>query len=199
MAGTDREQLRRMLQERSFISGTFKLSSGGTSSYFFDGKQVTLDPVGARLAGDAVLQLIRERAPDATAVAGPSVGADPIVSAVMLLSAATDQPLAGLLIRGERKDHGTERIIEGPLQRGMRVVIVDDAATTGGALVHSARCVREAGLDLEVVLAITLVDRLSGYEAAMTEIGVPAASVFTLNDFTTPDSTSGYLSLDGRR
>ena len=171
-----------------FISGTFKLSSGGTSSYFFDGKQVTLDPVGARLAGDAVLQLIRERAPDATAVAGPSVGADPIVSAVMLLSAATDQPLAGLLIRGERKDHGTERIIEGPLQRGMRVVIVDDAATTGGALVHSARCVREAGLDLEVVLAITLVDRLSGYEAAMTEIGIPAASVFTLNDFAPPDA-----------
>ena len=146
MAGTDRERLRRMLQERSFISGTFKLSSGATSSYFFDGKQVTLDPAGAHLAGEAVLQLIRERAPEATAVAGPTVGADPIVSAVMLLSAATDQPLAGLLIRSERKDHGTERIIEGPLQRGMRVVIVDDAATTGGALVHSACCLREAGL-----------------------------------------------------
>ena len=65
----------------------------------------------------------------------------------------------------------------------MRVVIVDDAATTGGALVHSARCLREAGLDLEVVLAITLVDRLAGYEAAMAEIDVPVASVFTLNDF----------------
>ena len=131
MAGSDRERLRRMLQERSFITGTFKLSSGATSSYFFDGKQVTLDPAGAHLAGEAVLQLIRERAPEATAVAGPTVGADPIVSAVMLLSAATDQPLAGLLVRSERKDHGTERIIEGPLQRGMRVVIVDDAATTG--------------------------------------------------------------------
>ena len=116
-----------------------------------------------------MLQLIRERAPEATAVAGPTVGADPIVSAVMLLSAATDQPLAGLLVRSERKDHGTERIIEGPLQRGMRVVIVDDAATTGGSLVHTARCLREAGLDLEVVLAITLVDRLSGFEAAMAE------------------------------
>ena len=101
-----------MLQEAArSISGTFKLSSGGTSSYFFDGKQVTLDPVGARLAGDAVLQLIRERAPDATAVAGPSVGADPIVSAVMLLSAATDQPLAlgcssaGLERKPRKADH----------------------------------------------------------------------------------------------
>ena len=188
MAGGDRERLRRMLQERSFISGTFKLSSGATSSYFFDGKQVTLDPAGAHLAGEAVLQLIRERAPEATAVAGPTVGADPIVSAVMLLSAATDQPLAGLLVRSERKDHGTERIIEGPLQRGMRVVIVDDAATTGGSLVHTARCLREAGLDLEVVLAIALVDRLAGFEAAMAEIDVPAASVFTLNDFTPPES-----------
>ena len=186
MATTDRERLRQMLQERSFISGTFKLSSGQTSSYFFDGKQVVLDPAGAHLAGNAMLQLIRERAPDANAIAGPTVGADPIVTAAMLLSAGTDQPLAGLFVRGERKDHGTERIIEGPLQRGMRVVIVDDAATTGGSLVHTARCIREAGLDLEVVLAIALVDRLAGYEAAMNEIGVTPASVFTLDDFTPP-------------
>ena len=187
MADSDRERLRLMLQERSFISGTFKLSSGQTSSYFFDGKQVVLDPVGAHLAGNAVLELIRERAPDANAVGGPTVGADPIVTAAMLLSAGTDQPLAGLFVRSERKDHGTERIIEGPLERGMRVVMVDDAATTGGSLVYTARCLREAGLDLEVVLAITLVDRLAGYEATMKEIGVPAASVFTLDDFTPPE------------
>lgn len=187
MTNSDRERLRLMLQERSFITGTFKLSSGQTSSYFFDGKQVVLDPDGAHLAGNAMLELIRERAPDANAVAGPTVGADPIVTAAMLLSAGTDQPLAGLFVRSERKDHGTERIIEGPLQRGMRVVIVDDAATTGGSLVYTTRCLREAGLDLEVVLAITLVDRLAGYEAAMDEIGVPAASVFTLDDFTPPE------------
>lgn len=188
MTDSDRERLRRMLQERSFITGTFKLSSGQTSSYFFDGKQVVLDPDGAHLAGNAMLELIRERAPEANAVAGPTVGADPIVTAAMLLSAGTDQPLAGLFVRSERKDHGTERVIEGPLERGMRVVIVDDAATTGGSLVYTTRCLREAGLDLEVVLAITLVDRLAGYEAAMTEIGVPAASVFTLDDFTPPAS-----------
>ena len=188
MADSDRERLRLMLQERSFITGTFKLSSGQTSSYFFDGKQVVLDPVGAHLAGNAMLELIRERAPDANAVAGPTVGADPIVTAAMLLSAGTEQPLAGLFVRSERKDHGTERIIEGPLKRGMRVVIVDDAATTGGSLVYTTRCLREAGLDLEVVLAITLVDRLAGYEAAMNEIGVPAASVFTLDDFTPPEA-----------
>ena len=190
MTDSDRERLRRMLQERSFISGTFKLSSGQTSSYFFDGKQVVLDPAGAHLAGNAMLELIRERAPDANAVAGPTVGADPIVTAAMLLSAGTEQPLAGLFVRSERKDHGTERIIEGPLQRGMKVVIVDDAATTGGSLVHTARCLREAGLDLEVVLAIALVDRLAGYEAAMNEIGVPPASVFTLDDFATPESAN---------
>ena len=194
MAESDRERLRRMLQERSFITGTFKLSSGQTSSYFFDGKQVVLDPDGAHLAGNAMLELIRERAPDANAIAGPTVGADPIVTAAMLLSAGTEQPLAGLFVRSERKDHGTERIIEGPLQCGMRVVIVDDAATTGGSLVHTARCIREAGLNLEVVLAIVLVDRLAGYEAAMTEIGVPAASVFTLDDFESPDSGSGPVS-----
>ena len=190
MATTDRERLRQMLQERSFISGTFKLSSGQTSSYFFDGKQVVLDPVGAHLAGNAMLELIRERAPDANAVAGPTVGADPIVTAAMLLSAGTAQPLAGLLVRGERKDHGTERVIEGPLQRGMKVVIVDDAATTGGSLVYTTRCLREAGLDLEVVLAIALVDRLAGFEAAMNEIGVPPASVFTLDDFTPPEAAA---------
>ncbi len=197
MTDSDRERLRRMLQERSFITGTFKLSSGQTSSYFFDGKQVVLDPVGAHLAGNAMLELIRERAPEANAVAGPTVGADPIVTAAMLLSAGTDQPLAGLFVRSERKDHGTERVIEGPLERGMRVVIVDDAATTGGSLVYTTRCLREAGLDLEVVLAITLVDRLAGYEAAMNEIGVPPASVFTLDDFTPPEAASNTLSLDG--
>ncbi len=194
MADSDRERLRRMLQERSFITGTFKLSSGQTSSYFFDGKQVVLDPAGAHLAGNAMLELIRERAPDANAIAGPTVGADPIVTAAMLLSAGTEQPLAGLFVRSERKDHGTERVIEGPLQRGMRVVIVDDAATTGGSLVYTARCLREAGLHLEVVLAIALVDRLAGFEAAMHEIGVPPASVFTLDDFEPPDSGSGPLS-----
>ncbi|MCY4110840.1 MAG: orotate phosphoribosyltransferase [Chloroflexi bacterium] len=197
MTDSDRERLRQMLQERSFISGTFKLSSGQTSSYFFDGKQVVLDPAGAHLAGNAMLELIRERAPEANAVAGPTVGADPIVTAAMLLSAGTDQPLAGLFVRSERKDHGTERIIEGPLERGMKVVIVDDAATTGGSLVYTTRCLREAGLDLEVVLAITLVDRLAGYEAAMNEIGVPPASVFTLDDFTPPEAASNTLSLDG--
>ena len=138
MASTDRERLRLMLQERSFISGTFKLSSGQTSSYFFDGKQVVLDPVGAHLAGNAVLELIRERAPDANAVAGPTVGADPIVTAAMLLSAGTNQPLTGLFVRSERKDHGTERIIEGPLQRGMRVALTREEERLGTHLTFLA-------------------------------------------------------------
>ena len=193
MADSDRERLRLMLQERSFITGTFKLSSGQTSPYFFDGKQVVLDPDGAHLAGNAVLELIRERAPDANAVAGPTVGADPIVTAAMLLSAGTDQPLAGLFVRSERKDHGTERIIEGPAET--RACASSSSTTprpTGGSLVHTARaaCAKPAW-DLEVVLAIALVDRLVGYEAAMAEIDVPAASVFTLGDFTPPDLANG--------
>ncbi len=188
--GSDRNRLRDMLQERALLSGTFKLASGATGSFFFDAKQVTLDPTGAELAGAALLELIRDRAPEATAVAGLTLGADPIVTAVALLSGRTDQPLAGLIVRKERKTRGTEGLIEGPIRPGMRVVVMDDAITTGGSTAQAIEGLRETEPTIEIVLAAALVDRMAGFEATMGELGVPTASVFTLNDFTLPESAA---------
>ena len=187
--GADREQLRRMLQERALLSGTFKLASGATGSYFFDAKQVTLDPIGSGLAGTVLLDLVRQLAPEATAVAGLTVGADPIVTSVALLSGRTDQPLAGLIVRKERKTRGTECLVEGPIQPGMRVVVLDDTVTTGGSTAQAIRGLRETEPTIEIVLAAALVDRLAGFEATVTKLGVPTASVFTLDDFTLPATT----------
>jgi len=177
-----------MLQERALLSGTFKLASGATGTYFFDAKQVTLDPIGGNLAGVALLDLIHQRAPAATAVAGLTLGADPIVTAVALLSGQTDQPLAGLIVRKERKTRGTEGLIEGPIRPGMRVVVIDDTVTTGGSTAQAIQGLRQSEPEVEIVLAVALVDRLSGFEAMMASLGVPSASVFTLNDFVLPDT-----------
>ncbi len=172
------------LERDALLEGDFTLASGSPSAYYFDSKPVTLSPAGARLVGEAFLGVIRKNAPEADAVGGLTLGADPIVTSISLLSAGTEQLLKGLIVRKEQKDHGTARWIEGPTKGVENVVVVDDVVTSGGSAKLAVKRLRDSGM--RVVLAVALVDRLEGFEAAMAGVGVPSLSIYTVDDFRKP-------------
>lgn len=176
----DREGLRRLILQRALRFGQFTLASGKTSTYYLDGKQVTLDAEGARLIGEGLLDLFGETAmPDA--VGGMSIGADPITSAVITMSAVRGTPIRGFLVRKQPKGHGTNRFIEGPVQPGESVVIVEDVVTTGGSSLEAIERVEAFGL--KVIRVAAVVDRMEGGAKAFEERGIPFSSLFTIRDF----------------
>lgn len=176
----DREVLRRLILQRALRFGQFTLASGKTSTYYLDGKQVTLDAEGARLIGEGLLDLFGETAmPDA--VGGMSIGADPITSAVITMSAVRGTPIRGFLVRKQPKGHGTNRFIEGPVQPGESVVIVEDVVTTGGSSLEAIERVEAFGL--KVIRVAAVVDRMEGGAKAFEERGIPFSSLFTIRDF----------------
>jgi len=154
------EQILAAAQEvGALMFGEFTLASGQRSSYYFDGRLLTLSPIGLRLVGEALLPVVR--AAGAEAVGGPTLGADPMVSAVALLSAQDGGRLMpAFIVRKGEKGHGTGKLIEGPLPAGSRVVIVDDACSTGASLFHAIEAAEAAGH--QVVLVASILDRHQG-------------------------------------
>ena len=148
-----RQNLLRLLADKSFRLGEFKLSSGGTSDYYIDCRTTTLDAKGARLTGEVFAEEIRKRGWKPRAIGGLTMGADPIVVAVSVVSGELD----GFLVRKAEKQHGTGQRIEGFREKGARVVIVDDVCTTGASTVQAIEAAREFGF--EVVGAMCLVER----------------------------------------
>ncbi len=152
------ERLRELIIERSFSYGYFTLSSGKESLYYFDGRLTSLWPEGAYLIGKSVLRLVRNARLEA--VGGPTVGADPIVSAVALMSYLEGSPIPAFIVRKEPKKHGGQRHIEGILPEKANVAIVDDVVTTGGSLIRAIEVVEAAGCHVGQVIVV--VDRQEG-------------------------------------
>ena len=148
-----RQKLLSTLAHKSFRLGEFKLSSGGTSDYYIDCRTTTLDAQGSRLTGEVFLEEIRQRGWKARAIGGLTMGADPIVVAVSVVSGELD----GFLVRKAEKQHGTGQRIEGFREKGARVIIVDDVCTTGASTVEAIEAARAFGF--EVVGAMCLVER----------------------------------------
>src|SRR5260370_41318848 len=148
-----RQKLLSTLAHKSFRLGEFKLSSGGTSDYYIDCRTTTLDAKGSRLTGEVFCEEIRHRGWKARAIGGLTMGADPIVVAVAVVSGELD----GFLVRKAEKRHGTGQRIEGFRQKGARVVIVDDVCTTGASTVQAIEAAREFGF--EVIAVRCLVER----------------------------------------
>ncbi len=162
--------LERAKETGALLFGEFTLSAGGSSPYYFDGRVLTLDPEGSYLVAKALLPIIKESG--AKAVAGPTLGADPIVSAVSLVSHLERDPVPGLIVRKEVKGHGDQRAIEGPLaglEPGAPVAVVDDTCTTGGSLFLAINAVEEAGYS--VVKVLTVLDRNEGGSAELKRRG----------------------------
>ena len=178
-----RARLLRMLAEKSFRLGEFKLSSGGTSDYYIDCRLTTLDAMGALLTGETVLEEIHRRGWHADAIGGLTMGADPIVVATSVISAQQGKPINGFLVRKAEKTHGTGQRIEGFRQKPARVVIVDDVCTTGASTIQAIEAAREYGFDISAVLC--LVERQeAGGRANVEKAASPAPfiALFTAND-----------------
>ncbi len=189
-----RADLLRILATHSFRLGDFTLASGQRSDYYIDCRTSTLHAEGGRLSGLLLYDLIRRHIPHAVAVGGLTMGADPLVSNIASASAWAaiargDLPsdpqtklLHGFLVRKAEKSHGTGRRIEGFLEPGAPVVIVDDVCTTGGSTILAMEAAREAGMLVAGVLC--LVDREGGGRAKIEAVAAPAPflSLFTADD-----------------
>jgi orotate phosphoribosyltransferase len=161
-----RQVLLRLLAQKSFRLGDFKLSSGASSDYYIDCRTTTLDAKGARLIGQVFLEEIRRHSWNPQAIGGLTLGADPIVVAVTVVSGDVN----GFLVRKAEKEHGTGQRIEGFRERGARVVIVDDVCTTGASTVQAIEAAREFGF--QIVGVMCLVER----EEAKGRINVEKAA-----------------------
>ncbi|GAF72708.1 unnamed protein product, partial [marine sediment metagenome] len=154
-----RERFMELVKERGLVRGDFTLASGAKSTYFFDLKMVTLSAEGAYLAGRLVFDLLKDSGIDA--IGGLTLGADPIVAAVALVSHMEGEPIPAFIVRGEMKEHGTQKAIEGYIpQRGSSVAIVEDVITKGGSTLKAIKAVEEAGCRVAKVVA--LLDRHQG-------------------------------------
>jgi len=176
----DREALIALVRHKALKFGDFTLASGKKATYYLDGKQVTLDPHGARLIAEGILDLLdTDHMP--AAVGGMSIGADPITAAVVTMSSVRGTPIAGFMVRKESKGHGTNQYIEGPVESGHEVVIVEDVVTTGGSSLAAIERAEAFGLKIARVIAI--VDRMEGGAEAFADRGYSFSSLLTIRDF----------------
>jgi len=183
----DREEMARLLAliaKRAYFAGQFTLSSGKTSDYYLDARRVTLDPEGAWLVGRAMFERLRQIEPDA--VGGPTLGADPIATAVAIASHLAGAPIPAFIVRNQQKAHGRQRAVEGPFPPpkregedvGIRVAIVEDVITTGGSIEKAIAAVEAEGCG--VVMVLVAVDRQEGGLERLRAQGYAADALFTI-------------------
>ena len=171
-----RQQLLTLIAKNSFRLGSFTLSSGLKSDYYIDCRTTTLHARGAELTGRVFLELFHQQGWNPQAVGGLTLGADPIVTAVALISAQQDNPMHGFLVRKAEKAHGMGRRIEGFQEQGADVVIVDDVCTTGSSTIQAIQAAREFGF--KVIAAACLVEREeAGGRPAVEQAAAPAPFV----------------------
>ena len=173
-----RDRLLDLFCEVAYQEGDFTLSSGKKSTYYINGKQVTLHSAGGVMMGRLLLDRIPQ---DVTAVAGLTLGADPMVSGVSIVGAYRDRPITPLIVRKEAKGHGTQAYIEGPtLPVGAPVIVLEDVVTTGQSAWKAVERLREAGYTVDTVLA--LVDRQQGGREFYESKGLKFEAVFAIAD-----------------
>jgi orotate phosphoribosyltransferase len=174
-----RERLRDGMNRYAVKHGEFTLASGAKSNFYFNGKEVTLRGEYLRLVAELMWPLMAPLKLDA--VGGMSLGGDPIVSAVTMVAAEQGVDCPALIIRKEAKGHGTQRQIEGPYTKGMRVAVVEDVTTTGGSAKRAADAIIAAGGT--VVGVFTIMNREAGADQLFAELGWPFYSLFGMADF----------------
>jgi orotate phosphoribosyltransferase len=171
-----RERLVAELREHALVIGEVTLTSGATAEYYVDAKRAILLPAGFRALGELVAAEAQRSG--ATAVGGMTMGADPVACAG--LAAGAD--VKAFFVRKDKKQHGLQRWVEGPLlEPGERCLIVEDVVTTGGSTVRAIERVREEGLEIAGVLSV--LDRLAGGgEAIEAAAGAPYLPLTTIDD-----------------
>lgn len=171
-----KERLLKILKEKSLVFEKVRLSSGKESNYYIDAKLTTLDPEGSTLVASIFLDMIKDIEVDA--VGGYILGADPIVGSIITLSHLRGIPVSGFIVRKEPKKHGRQKLIEGILSEGAKVVIVDDIVTTGSSLKNAISAVEEAGG--KVLRVLCIVDRDEGGREALQ--GYDFKAIFSIKE-----------------
>ncbi len=177
----ERDKFLEAIKERAYRKGKFTLSSGRESNHYVNLKPVTLTGDALLYISWCILECIE---PDSVAVAGLTLGADPLVSGVSIAATLDDRKVDALIVRKEPKGHGTAAWIEGRLpEKGSRVTVLEDVVTTGGSSIKAVEKLRDAGYVVERVVSI--VNRQEGTEAddAFTAVGVELISLFSLEEF----------------
>jgi orotate phosphoribosyltransferase len=171
-----RERLIHELREHALVIGEVTLTSGATAQYYVDAKRAILLPAGFQALGELVAEQARERG--ATAVGGMTMGADPV--ACSALAAGAD--VKAFFVRKERKEHGLQRWVEGPLlEQGERCLVVEDVVTTGGSTLKAIERIKEEGFEIAGVVSV--LDRLAGGGDAIEEAaGAPYRALATIDD-----------------
>ncbi len=179
---SDRSRLLDLLFKRSYRfseTKSFQLTSGKQTAYYIDCKKVSLDAEGATLIGHDIFDRIKDLPVEG--VGGMTLGADPIATAVSVISYINKRPIPAFIVRKEAKEHGSRQQIEGAIKPGARVVVVEDVVTTGGSTLRTLEALKTAGHPVLKVLA--LVDRLEGGGDRILQEGIAFESLFTLEDF----------------
>jgi orotate phosphoribosyltransferase len=171
--------MRRLAFERRAVT----LSSGKASDFYIDSKQAVLTAEGHFLVGQLLYALVERHAPEIEAAGGLTMGADPLASALSLVSHIAGRPRAAFYVRKEAKGHGTGSFLEGTrsLRRGMRVAILEDVITTGASALRAIERARAHGLEVAHVFALVDRDEEGGREALARE--APTVAIFSRSDF----------------
>jgi len=175
---TKRSRLLEAFKSRAFQTGHFVLASGKTSTYYIDSKKALFNSEVISLLGDVILDMTK--ALKADAMGGLEVGAIPLAAAVLVKYQEVGIPLEGFFVRKKPKDHGSKQRIEGKLNPGSRVIILDDVLTTGGSAMEAVQEVENAGS--KVVAVVCIVDRKQG-AGELFEGKYPFLPIFTIEDF----------------
>jgi orotate phosphoribosyltransferase len=172
-----RQTLLAELREHSLVIGEVTLSSGAVAQYYVDARRALLRPAGFLAAGELIAAAALEAGADA--VGGPATAAIPPSCAALAVPAG--QGLLGFFVRGERKQHGLQRWVEGPVEAGARCLVVEDTVTSGGSTVSAIERVKEQGLEVAGVVAV--VDRLAGGgEKIEAAAGAPYRALLTIDE-----------------
>ena len=176
-----KSELLEILLAKSIKTGHFILASGKESDLYCDCRVTALDARGANLIGEVGWQLVQEeilpKFPEAEAIGGMTMGADPISLAIGMYSASAEKPLCVFTVRKEAKDHGRGKRIEGNFSAGQQVIVVDDVITTGGSTLKAIDAIEAEGG--KVMAALVLVDRQEGGREAIESRGIPVFPMFT--------------------
>ncbi len=173
--GDKRKRLLELVKESALSTGEITLSSGKKSGYYIDCRRITLDPEGAYLVAEILLDMFRGAGIDAAG--GLTLGADPICGALAAVSFLEGDPLPTFIVRKTPKKHGTRKAIEGSLKAGSRVAVVDDVATSGNSLMHVIDAVEN--MDCEVSKVVVIVDRGEGAKKNIAGRGYRLESIFS--------------------
>ena len=175
----ERQELLELLTKDAYVKGKVILSSGKESDYYVDARRVTLTAKGAYLCARLILDQVKDDPYDA--IGGPTLGADPMLGAIGVVSLQAGRPVNTFIIRKAPKAHGQQQQVEGPeLRKGSRVTLIDDVATTGKAFLESLDVLIPMGV--RVVKAVCVLDREEGAREALAQKGVPLVALFNISE-----------------